>query len=57
MNYMSEFWDKFVYEFCKVEFVCWNGELNWLGWVFIVLGLLILLFLLLIVLSIYERTL
>jgi len=54
---MSEFWDKFVYEFCKVEFVCWNGELNWLGWVFIVLGLLILLFLLLIVLSIYERTL
>ena len=32
---MSELWDKFITGFCKVEFACWNGEPNWLGWVFI----------------------
>ena len=28
--------------FCKVGFVCWNSEPNWLGWIFIVfLGLVL----------------
>ena len=30
---MAELWDKFLFQFCKVGFVCWNGEPNWLGWV------------------------
>jgi hypothetical protein len=40
---MRELWDKFIFEFCKVEFTCWNGEPNWLGWMLIGVGALILL--------------
>jgi hypothetical protein len=40
---MREFWDKFIFEFCKVEFACWNGDPNWLGWILIGIGGLILL--------------
>ncbi len=32
---MSELWNKFIFGFCKVEFLCWNGDPNWLGWIFI----------------------
>ena len=28
---ISGWWDKFIFGFCKVEFLCWNGEPNWLG--------------------------
>lgn len=34
-------WDKFIFEFCKVEFACYAGEPNWLGWVFLFIGLAI----------------
>jgi hypothetical protein len=27
--------DKFINEFCKVEFLCYAGEPNWIGWVVI----------------------
>ena len=26
-------WDSFITSFCKVEFLCYAGEPNWLGWV------------------------
>lgn len=29
------FWDSFLGGFCKVSFVCWHGEPNWLGWILI----------------------
>ncbi len=38
-----EGWDKIVFEFCKVEFLCWNGDPNWLGWSVIAIGAFILL--------------
>ena len=28
---MSEFWYKFIVAFCKVEFLCYAREPNWLG--------------------------
>ena len=39
---MGEFWDKFVYEFCKVQFLCYEWEINWLGWIVLVVGTLII---------------
>ena len=30
-----EIWDSFIESFCKVEFLCYAGEPNWLGWIFI----------------------
>ena len=26
-----EIWDSFIESFCKVEFLCYTGEPNWLG--------------------------
>ena len=40
-----EGWDKIVFEFCKVEFLCWNGAPNWL--IVIAIGALILFIMLL----------
>ena len=37
-----EGWDKIIFEFCKVNFLCWHGEPNWLGWILIGIGALIL---------------
>ena len=40
---MKEYWDQFIVGFCKVDFVCWQGEPNWLGWILIsILGLILL---------------
>ena len=36
-----EGWDKIVFEFCKVDFLCWNGAPNWL--IVIAIGAFILL--------------
>jgi len=30
---MREFWEKFLFGFCKVDAVCWQGDPNWLGWI------------------------
>jgi len=30
---MGEFWEKFLFGFCKVDAVCWQGDPNWLGWI------------------------
>ncbi len=35
---VSELWAKFIYGFCKVEFLCYAGEPNWLGWAVMVVG-------------------
>ena len=43
---------RFIGGFCKVEFLCYAGEPNWLGWVFLVGGGILALFLALILLSI-----
>ncbi len=52
---MVEFWNKFIFQFCKVEFACWNGEPNWLGWILIGIGGLILLGIALVVLAAIRR--
>ena len=40
-------WDEFIVGFCKVEFLCYQGELNWLGWgIMGVVGLIVLYFIL-----------
>jgi len=38
MKMMNELWEKFIFEFCKVEFACWNDAPNWLGWILIGIG-------------------
>ena len=43
MEKLQIFWGKFINSFCKVEFVCYQGDPNWLGWILIsFLGLFIL---------------
>lgn len=32
-------WEGILREFCKVQFLCWYGDPNWLGWM--VLGILV----------------
>ena len=42
MHQMKEYWDILLFELCKVDVVCWQGEPNWLGWVVIAIPILIL---------------
>jgi hypothetical protein len=35
---MIEYWNWFITEFCKMEFVCHQAEPNWLGWLVIAFG-------------------
>ena len=32
--------DYFYFHFCKVEFLCWAGSPNWLGWLTVLIGIL-----------------
>ncbi len=42
-KYASGCWEMFLKGFCKVEFVCYQVEPNWLGWIILgFFGLLIL---------------
>jgi hypothetical protein len=34
-NTLIEFWHAFLFHYCKVDFVCWHSEPNWLGWIFV----------------------
>ena len=35
-------WNNFINGYCKVDFLCYEGEPNWLGWFnLIVLGIII----------------
>jgi len=29
---MEWFWSQFIPSFCKVQVLCYEGTLNWLGW-------------------------
>jgi len=35
---MGDVWDSFITGFCKVEFACHQGEPNWLGRIFLSVG-------------------
>ena len=48
---MGELWDKFLFGFCKVGFLCWNGDPNWLGWILIGVAALFTIGLILAILS------
>lgn len=37
-------WNKFISGFCKVEFLCFAGDPNWLGWGALGLGILALIY-------------
>jgi hypothetical protein len=51
---MDEYWDKFIFEFCKVEFVCWQGEPNWLGWIVLACVVLFILYVALAIWACFE---
>lgn len=38
---MNEYWINFTSEFCKVDFLCHNGEPHWLGWFALVVAVVI----------------
>ena len=40
---MEEWWYWFIDGFCKVEFACYQGSPNWLGWIIIGFGALLIL--------------
>jgi hypothetical protein len=35
------FWSRLIPEFCKVQFLCYDGTPNWLGWAVLGWGVLI----------------
>jgi len=35
---MEWFWSQFIPSFCKVQFLCYDGAPNWLGWVALAWG-------------------
>ena len=41
---MNNIWNAFKVGFCKVEFLCYAGDPNWLGWAVMVFGLLFFIF-------------
>ena len=43
--------DNFIIGFCKVEFLCYAGSPNWLGWGLLGFGALVLLLICIMILS------
>jgi TPR repeat protein len=41
-SFLSNGWNSFIAGFCKVEFVCYAGDPNWLGWVVLGFGLIVI---------------
>lgn len=35
---LAELWGNFIAGFCKVQFLCYGGEPNWLGWIVIAIA-------------------
>ena len=48
---MKDLWHSFLYGFCKVDFLCWQGDPNWLGWAAIGVGTWIALVIVIVVLQ------
>jgi len=46
---MEEFFAKFIAGFCKVQFLCYEGAPNWLGWGVLGIGVIILIWLYLVI--------
>ena len=42
-SHLNSFWNSFIYSFCKVEFLCFDNEPNWLGRMVLFVFFLILL--------------
>ncbi len=32
-EFLNRCWVKFINGYCEVDFLCYNGEPNWLGWI------------------------
>lgn len=32
-EFLDRYWVKFINGYCKVDFLCYNGNPNWLGWI------------------------
>lgn len=32
-KFLDKYWNEFINGYCKVDFLCYNGEPNWLGWI------------------------
>jgi TPR repeat protein len=41
-SFLSNGWNSFIAGFCKVEFVCYAGDPNWLGWIVLGFGLIVI---------------
>lgn len=39
-------WESFIAGFCQVEFLCYSGHPNWLGWIVLAIGGVIAMFVL-----------
>ena len=51
-KFLDEYWIKFINGYCKVDFLCYNGEPNWLGWIpliFLGIFLIFVIFLLILI--------
>ncbi len=46
---MAGYWNEFLFRFCKVGFLCWQGEPNWLGLIVLGFAGLIVLYILLLI--------
>lgn len=36
LDWLKKIWDDFITGFCEVDFVCYEGEPNWLGFIFLI---------------------
>ena len=43
INHLTSFWNSFINSFCKVEFLCFNNEPNWMGYIVLFFFFMILL--------------
>ena len=53
---LAELWGNFIAGFCKVQFLCYGGEPNWLGWIVIAFAVfLTLVFSLALLAAVFSR--
>ena len=38
-NFIEPWWGIFIAKYCRVSFLCYNGEANWLGMILLTIGL------------------